>query len=87
LGWAIPYSANAAEVFSICVEDWIGCVSNYRISCAALSASGPTINNVRDYATAICRGKGYNSPATVRQIGTSGTGGQCGTYKYNFTCQ
>jgi hypothetical protein len=87
LGSAIPYSANAAEQHSICVKDWVGCQSDYQISCATLSAPGATIDHVRDYATAICRGKGYISEASVVQVGTSTPGGQCGTYKYNFTCQ
>ena len=84
LGSVIPYSANAEE-FVMCNTDFTGCQAHVWITCAELQ-SGSTIGAVRKKAAEFCTGRGYRS-SDVRQIGTSGSGGECGTYKYVVICQ
>jgi hypothetical protein len=90
LGTSTQYSASAAEEHAFCVVDWVGCVADYRITCEELGQGTPTPTMVlvRQKATGICRGIGYTGETIVRQLPPlNAPGGQCGQYKYIFTCQ
>jgi len=84
LGSIISHAASADE-FVMCVDDWVGCQSHVQISCAELR-SGSTIGAAQRKAGEFCTSRGYRSGNAI-QIGTSTSGGECGTYKFRVICQ
>jgi hypothetical protein len=83
LGSTTPYTAHAAEQFIVCVKDMIGCRPAYTVTCQELRAD-PAI---QAKAQQICKGERGYSNWGVQQIGTSGPGGECGTYQFVVTCR
>lgn len=84
LGLIIPYAASAEE-FVMCNTDYIGCQSHVQISCAELR-TGTTIGAAQRKAAEFCTSRGYHGGQAI-QIGKSGDGGECGTYKFRVICQ
>ena len=81
LASTIPYTAEAEE-FVICVNDWPGCQAHYFVSCAELRSDPRMLGK----AEQIKQERNYSS-CGARQVGTSGSGGECGTYKFVVTCR
>lgn len=75
-------TANAQQ-YVICVNDFIGCVSQGQVSCAQIKADP----YIRGPANEVCNKNGYSGGTAVQVSGSKESGGECGRYKYIVNCR